>query len=307
MIRADHTTRVRARAALAAASALAVLACEDVTTPSTTPTPLPAFVFVSDSAGIAGLVRFRNDSAVRLTNGSKNYDPNIAASRLVFTSERDGYPQVYISDLDVTTPHRVMSTVSFDRTPALSPSGDSIVFVSTRTGVPRLYLIRAPALNQAGFDSALALATGSAAFTPEDAPAWSPVGGKIAFTSVRGGNSQVYIVPSGGGAAQVVTNESGGAFQPTWSADGSEIFYIAATPGYALRMVSSSGGQPTTVVDDSFYVAGPASCNASVCLYSTGFGTASGSMSALTIRNDSSQQIFSRTAAKERQPAIIVP
>ena len=304
MIRADPPIRVRAAAVVAGAIVLAALACEDATAPSGSAS-IPSFVYVSDSAGIPGLVQFQNNASVRLTSGSNNFDPNIAANRLVFTSERDGYPQVYISDLNVATPHRVMSSASFDRSPALSPSADSIVFVSLRTGVPRLYLIRAPALNQAGFDSAQALSTGSAAYTPEDGPVWSPVGGKIAFTSVRGGNSQVYVVPSGGGAARPLTSEGGGAFQPAWSADGTKIYYIAATPGYALRVVSVAGGSATTVVPDSLLVAGPASCNASFCLYSTGFGSASGTMSALAVQADTSQTILLRTAAMERQPAVI--
>jgi len=304
MIRADPPIRVRAAAVVAGAIVLAALACEDATAPSGSAS-IPSFVYVSDSAGIPGLVKFQNNASVRLTSESNNFDPNIAANRLVFTSERDGYPQVYISDLNVATPHRVMSSASFDRSPALSPSADSIVFVSLRTGVPRLYLIRAPALNQAGFDSAQALSTGSAAFTPEDGPVWSPVGGKIAFTSVRGGNSQVYVVPSGGGAAVPLTSEGGGAFQPAWSADGSKIYYIAATPGYSLRVVSSMGGSATTVVPDSLLVGGPASCNASFCLYSTGFGTASGTISALAIGTDSSQTILARTSAMEREPAVV--
>lgn len=305
MIRADRPIRIAACGALVAAGALA--ACEDNTTAPSGPPTIPTFIYVSDSAGSAGLVRFRNDSATRLTSGSNNTEPNSAKNRLVFTSDRDGFAQVFISDLDVATPHRVTNSNSFDRTPALSPSADSIVFVSLRSGLPRLWLIRAPALNQATFDSAQALSTGSPDYTPEDAPVWSPLGGKIAFTSVRGGNSQVYVVPSGGGAATPLTSESGGAFEPAWSADGKFIYYIAASPGYSLRVVSSSGGNATTVVNDSLNVAGPASCNASVCLYSSGFGTASGSMWAFVISGDSSQVLFPRTAAMERQPAALAP
>jgi hypothetical protein len=305
MIRAERAQGILALATFVAIPLLAIAGCEDASAP--VPATIPTFVYVADSAGYPGLVRFRNDSAVALTTGSKNTEPRSAAGRLVFTSERDGYPQVYISDLDVTTPHRVMTTFSFDRTPALSPSADSIVFVSTRTGVPRLYLIRAPALNQSTEDSARALATGSAAYTPEDGPAWSPLGGKIAFTSVSGGNSQVYVVPSGGGAAAVLTNESGGAFQPTWSGDGSSIYYIAATPGYSLRVVSAAGGPSRTVVADSFFVAGPATCNGSFCLYGTGFGLPRGSMSAIALQSEEIQVLFPRTAANERQPAILIP
>src|SRR5215470_7062777 len=163
MIRADRTAACLGRAAFVAMLAAGIVSCEDNTAPGRT--TIPTFVYVADTAGYPSLIRFRNDSAVVLTVGSKNTEPKSAAGRLVFTSERDGLPQVYISDLDVTTPHRVLATLSFDRTPALS---------------------------QVGYDTSVALATGSADFTPEDAPAWSPTGGKIVFTSVASGTSQIY-------------------------------------------------------------------------------------------------------------------
>jgi len=283
-----------------------VVACHDVTSP-TTPAGLPAFVYVEDTAGFASLLRHDSVSTLQLTSGSNNYEPNSVGTRLVFTSERDGYPQVYISDVNVDTAHRVMNSGAIDRTASLSPSADSIVFVSARTGVPRIWVIAAPALTAVGYDTPAALATGSASYTPEDAPAWSPAGGQIAFTSVRSGTSQVYVVPSGGGAAVAVTSESGGAFEPAWSGDGKSIYYIAALPGYALRRVPANGGLAVTVVADSFSVAGPASCNVSYCLYSTGFPTASGDMSALRLSGNVIQPIFARNAAKQRQPAILAP
>lgn len=281
------------------------LACNETSAPA--PGGVPSFVYVAEGPGWPGLVRFRNDSAVPLTSGSKNTEPNSANGRLVFTSERDGYPQLYISDLDAGSATRVMNSGAFDRTGSLSPHADSIVFVTTRTGTPRIWVIAAPALNDSNSGTPSAIATGSASYTPEDAPAWSPTGGKIAFTSVRSGASQVYVVSSGGGAAAVVTSESGGAFEPAWSADGREIYYIAAVPDYALRRVAAAGGQAQTVVADSFLVAGPASCNASYCLYSTGFNTATGDMSALATGSGTIQSIFARTAALERQPAILNP
>jgi Tol biopolymer transport system component len=294
--------------AAAAAIALGALACSDSTGNSAPPGPLPAFVYVADTNGYASLVRFRNDSSVALTAGSNNYDPNSAASRIVFTSERDGYPQIYIADVDVTTPHRVVHSFAFDYTPALSPLGDSIAYVSTRSGVPKVWLIRAPALNQATMDSAQMLATGSPAYTPESAPAWDPKGHKIAYTSVVTGTSQVYVIASGGGTPTRITNEGGGAFSPTWSADGSQLYYIAATPRLLLRRVDANGSNPMTIIPDTLTASGPASCNASYCLFAPAQNdTISSSMNALVLQGDSIKVLFARTVAKEREPAILVP
>jgi TolB protein len=298
---------MRADRALTAAIALAAIACNDSTGTSTPPGPVPAFVYVADTNGYASLVRFRNDSAVALTAGSNNYDPNSAASRIVFTSERDGYPQIYIADVDVTTPHRVSVSGGFDYTPALSAAGDSIAYVSTRSGVPKVWLIRAPALNQATYDSAKMLSTGAPNYSPESAPAWAPNGHTIAYTSVITGTSQVYVIASGGGTPTRITNESGGAFQPTWSSDGANIYYIAASPTLTLRRVSAHGGQATTMIPDSLTASGPASCNASYCLFAPAASTSGGTMYGLGLSDGSLNAIFPETAAKEREPAILKP
>lgn len=296
----------RIATALGTLGALAALGCSESSAPA--PQLSPAFMYVANVGANSQLVRFRNDTATPLTSGSSNYDPNSRASRLVFTSERNGLPQVFISDLDVTTPHAVTFGSSFNRSPSLSPSADSIAFVSTRSGTPRIWVIAAPSLNAPGFDTPLALATGSPSYVPEDVPAWSPAGSFIAFTSTRDGLSQVYVMPSGGGSVTAVTSEGGGAFQPSWSADGSTIYYVAATPSLILRRVSAQGGgTATTVVDDPQGVGGPASCNGSFCLFNTDPAGSSGSMCTLAISAGSTKVIFPRTAAQERQPAILAP
>jgi Tol biopolymer transport system component len=287
--------------------AAAVLACDDSSAPPG-PVVIPAFIYVADSGGFAQLSRFQTGTVTPLTAASSNnIDPNSAADRLVFTSDRDGYWQVYIADLAVTTPHRVMNSSAFDMTPALSPRADSIVFVSTRSGAPRLWVIAAPALDAVGYGTPAALATGSPTYIPESAPVWSPIGGAIAFTSTATGVSQVYVVPSGGGTEMQVTNESGGAFQPAWSADGATIYYIAASPTLTLRRVSANGGGGSTAAADSLGVAGPASCNGSVCLFSTDPGGSAGAMCALPVSGAPVQSVFPRTGAQERQPAVLAP
>jgi dipeptidyl aminopeptidase/acylaminoacyl peptidase len=299
--------RVDRHVLFAAAVVAGALGCSGSTEPPGPAGPLPAFIYVADSNGSTNLYRFRNDSAVQLTTGENNYDPNSAAKRLVFTSTRDGNQQIYISDLNVDTAHRVMNSGAFDYSPALSPGADSIVFVSTRSGTDRLWVIAAPALDAAGFGTPAALATGSQAFYPESAPAWNPKGGSIVFSSTASGTSQIYVVPSGGGTEVQVTSELNGAFQPTWSADGTQIYYIAPTPSATLKRVSSQGGQAVTVIPDSLTASGPASCNVSYCIFAPSPTASNASMNSLNVSAHTIGVLFPETAALERQPAILVP
>ena len=57
---------------------------------------------------------------------------------------------------------------------------------------------------------------------------WSPDGGSVAFVSTRGGSSQIWIAPAGGGEPRQLTTISTGADQPVWSPDGATIAFVSA-------------------------------------------------------------------------------
>jgi len=288
---------------------IGIAGCSDSTAPPAPLAAVPDFVYVADSAGWSNLVLWKSGVRTTLTASSHNTDPNSQGARIVWTSDRVGRLHIFIGHLGATldSTHQVTTGNSFNRSAVLSPSGDSIAFVSTRSGTSKVWLVNTPSLTQATFDAPVALATGAANYTPEDGPAWNPKGGTIAFTSVRTGTSQVYVIPSGGGTAIAVTNESGGAFQPTWSADGTRIYYIAAVPNIVLRRINADGTQPKTIAGDSLSIGGPASCNADACLFGEDPSGSSGNMLAAPMSGAPVQQIFPRTAAGERQPAVVRP
>ena len=267
---------------------------------------IPPFVFMADSNGLSHLYRYRNDSIARLTAAAGNdMDPQSAAGRLVFASDRDGNVEVYIGDLDLATSRRVTKSTATDEQPALNPRGDTIAFVSNRSGVPRLWTVAAPGLADTGYETPAPLATGTPSYVPEQSPAWSPDGRQIAFTSVRGAASQVLVVPAGGGSAIVVTHESGGAFSPVWSADGSAILFVSATDGTRIRRVVLATGETTDVAADPLGVGAP-SCDAALCLAVTDPGGGAGSIIALATSGARRQVVLDR-ARNERHPAILAP
>lgn len=224
-----------------------------------TPAQAPAFVFVSDRTGVDQLYRFRNDSVVRLSFGDlTDTHPHSAAGRIVFTSYRDGDAEIYLADADLKSAKRLTSTATVDDDASLSPDGGQVAFVSGRTGTPRLFVMDSTGSGQR------ALETGSATLTPERAPTWSPAADRLAFTSGRTGTSQVFIVPAAGGAAVQVTSESGGAFDPEWSTDGTEITYVAWVGAPTLRTIVLATGVIRDVATGGS--AGQPSCNAAACV-----------------------------------------
>lgn len=60
-------------------------------------------------------------------------------------------------------------------------------------------------------------------------PRWSPDGRTLALTSGRNDKSQIYLLPIGepGGEARPLTHMANGANSPAWSADGTQIAFLA--------------------------------------------------------------------------------
>jgi WD40-like Beta Propeller Repeat len=56
-------------------------------------------------------------------------------------------------------------------------------------------------------------------------PVWSPDGRRIAFTSRRDGNWEVYVVNADGSGQRRLTRNAAGDFAPTWSPDGRKIVF----------------------------------------------------------------------------------
>ena len=64
-------------------------------------------------------------------------------------------------------------------------------------------------------------------------PAWSPDGTKIAFTSQRDGNGEIYAMNADGTGQIRLTNNATEDAQPAWSPDGSKIAFTTFRDGNA--------------------------------------------------------------------------
>jgi WD40 repeat protein len=222
---------------------------------------LPAVVFVSGAQQDAELYLWSDDTLTRLTsNAFAESEPHVAAGRLAFTSDRDGDSEIYIGDVRATNVRRLTMNPAADGEAAIHPTGDRVVFVSTRSGTPRLWT-----MDTLG-GSLAPLLTGSETFIPERGPAWSPSGDRIAFTSARTGTSQVWVVSALGGMATQVTVEAGGAFDPAWSATGEHIIYAtgAGTPRLRSVVVANGATADYAVVADTSL--GEPSCSPDFCV-----------------------------------------
>jgi Tol biopolymer transport system component len=154
-------------------------------------------------------------------------------SQIAFTSNRGGDFDIYVMKSDGSDQRRLTNMAGRDSSPAWSPRGDQIAFVnggdttfagmvnSTVCNHPNIYLVSA----DGGLPVKL---TDKGANTD---PSWSPDGKRIAFTSDRDGDYEIYLLDVGGDRlVQLTYNEGVDDVDPSWSPDGAS---IAFGRGYA--------------------------------------------------------------------------
>ncbi|MCH8346287.1 MAG: PD40 domain-containing protein, partial [Chloroflexi bacterium] len=68
-------------------------------------------------------------------------------------------------------------------------------------------------------------------------PAWSPDGSKIAFSSDRDRNNEIYVINADGTGLKNLTNSPDSDTRPVWSPDGSKIAFV----GGGIYVVNADG------------------------------------------------------------------
>jgi len=193
--------------------------------------------------------------------------PPIVIDRLQFKKDEEGYlggrrDHLYLFDV-ASRKVELLTPGDYDEvTPAWSPDGRSIAFVSRRrpdfdrTDNWDLYLVEA-----SPGDTPRQLTTFEGAdMDPEwgnRAPSWSPDGKLIAY--VQGGppgltyygGQKVAVVPAAGGPPRVLTaGLDRNPLSPTWSADGSSVLFLLEDDRvYHLARVPATGGLVERLVE----------------------------------------------------------
>lgn len=62
-------------------------------------------------------------------------------------------------------------------------------------------------------------------------PAWSPDGTKVAFTTDRDGNREIYVIGADGSNQVRLTNDAAADYEPAWSRDGTRIAFVSERTG----------------------------------------------------------------------------
>ncbi len=135
-------------------------------------------------------------------------EPTISpdGKQIAFTSDRLGQPQVFTMDADGGNIRRLTYQGSYNASPAWSPRGDRIAYVSRgETGTFDVYTI-------APDGSGLARLTSKGS---NENPDWSPDGYHLVFSSLRGGERNLFTITYDGTNERQIT-DGGGFTTPAW-------------------------------------------------------------------------------------------
>jgi TolB protein len=159
--------------------------------------------------------------------------------------------KLIVADADGENPRVAAQSSEPIMSPAWSPDGQSLAYVSFENRVASIYT--------------QTLRTGerirvSARAGINGAPAWSPDGRRLALTlSRKDGNLDVYVLGLNDQVLTRITDDNAIDTEPSWSADGKNLYFTSDRSGspQIYRVSLNPGERPTRVTFESSYNARP--------------------------------------------------
>ena len=156
---------------------------------------------------------------------------------------------LWVADADGENAQAALSSPEPIISPAWSPSGGHIAYVSFESRKPVVYVHEVAS----GKRRLIANFRGS-----NSAPAWSPDGRTLAVTLSRDGNSQLYTIDATGGEARRLVQSAGIDTEPVYSADGRSIYFVSDRGGAPqIYKVARTGGNAERVTFNGSYNISP--------------------------------------------------
>ena len=173
----------------------------------------------------------------------------VFSTRIVYVTKAGKRYSLWVADADGENAQAALSSPEPIISPAWSPAGTQIAYVSFESRKPVVYVHDVAS----GRRRLIANFRGS-----NSAPAWAPNGQSLALTLSRDGNSQLYTIDANGGPAKRLMQSAGIDTEPVYSADGRSIYFVSDRGGAPqIYKVSSAGSNAERVTFTGNYNISP--------------------------------------------------
>ena len=176
-------------------------------------------------------------------------ESGIFASRIAYITKLGKRYALQVADADGHNPQTVVSSNEPIISPAWSPDGTKLAYVSFEKKKPIVFVQSLTSGNR----EMVANYKGN-----NSAPAWSPDGSKLAIVLTYGANSQIYTIDANGGGLKQVTKSSAIDTEPAFSRDGNWIYFSSDRGGRPqIYKIPAGGGDASRVTFEGAYNVSP--------------------------------------------------
>lgn len=190
--------------------------------------------------------KFADEIIFRLGGGL----PGIAETKIYFISNRTGHKELWVMDYDGSNQKPVTHLGSIVLSPRVSPDNSRVAFSwvgkeGWEIGIQSLELNRLVAFPRFGGTNS--------------APAFSSDGTKLAFSSSRSGDPEIYVVDANtGGGMKRLTNVKGPDTSPTWNPKtNAQIAFVSGRTGLPEIYTMDADGSNVQKMTDQGYAISP--------------------------------------------------
>lgn len=155
--------------------------------------------------------------------------------------------KLHYADYDGRRPQILLESREPIMSPAWSPDGSQIAYVSFETDLPRIYIQdlstgqRRQVTNFPGINSS---------------PVWSPDGSKLAMVLSKDGSPDIYALDLATNELRQLTDHPRAETEPAWTLDSRSVIFTSDRTGQPqIYKVDATGGLPERLTFDCFYCA----------------------------------------------------